>query len=184
MPATKAQVWRCRNSTSQGILTVGAGASLRMYASSAAETPGCRSGAWYNHIHPATQRNPTPPVARNAACQPHCDASHGTIKGQITGPMLLPLLNSPVARARSSFGYHSATARMAAGYIPPSARPSQPRAMLNPITVRAAACCIVARLQSPTDDNSPQRTPTRPISRPANTYPTAYINWNKVTIQP
>jgi hypothetical protein len=90
--------------------------------------------------------------------------------------MLLPVLNSPVARARSSFGYHSATALIAAGNIPPSVRPSPARATLNPVTVRAAACSIVARLQSATDDKSPHRTPTRSISRPANTYPTAYVN--------
>jgi hypothetical protein len=144
-----------------------------MYANSIAETRGCLSGSSYSHTQNATQMNPTAPVAINAPCHPHRDASHGTIIGHVTAPTVLPALNSPVARARSCTGNHSATVLTAAGNLPPSVRPSQARATLNPVTVRAAACPIAARLQKATDDKSPRRTPTRSINRPADAYPIA-----------
>ena len=57
---------------------------------------------------------------------------NGTTIGVTIAPMLVPALNSPVAKARSARGNHSATVLMAAGKLPDSPRPSAKRAAMNP----------------------------------------------------
>ena len=57
---------------------------------------------------------PLPPMARNAACQPHVAAS-AAIGPIIIAPTFVPVLKMPVAKARWRLGNHSATALTHAG---------------------------------------------------------------------
>ncbi len=68
------------------------------------------------------------PVNRNAACHPHVTATTGTASGARIAPTLEPELKSPVAKARSRRGNHSATVLIAAGKLPASPSPSRKRA--------------------------------------------------------
>ena len=95
--------------------------------------------------------NPSAPVATKAAGQPNVTVSQGTTAGAMTAPKFDPELNSPVARARSFFGNHSATVLIAAGKFPASAAPRAARAAPNPNTVRTRAWPAAARLQTTID---------------------------------
>jgi hypothetical protein len=70
----------------------------------------------------------------------------GISAGATIAPTLVPELKSAVAKARSRFGNHSATALIAAGKLPPSLKPSPTRAMKKPRTEPTAAWPIAARL--------------------------------------
>ena len=106
------------------------------------------------------------PVATNAPCHPQRPASHGTTTGQVMAPALLPALNTPVAKARCSFGNHSLTPLTAAGSVPPWARPSAARATMKPSTVAIAPCAIAATLHNATATANPRRMPNRSSRRP------------------
>ena len=54
------------------------------------------------------------PTMINAPCQPNLSAIHGTVSGARIAPILVPELKTPVARARSRFGNHSAVVLIAA----------------------------------------------------------------------
>ena len=71
--------------------------------------------------------------------QPHVSAIQGTSRGATIAPVLVPALKIPVARARSSFGNHSAMALIAPGKLADSPSPSSARAAENPAVVRAKA---------------------------------------------
>src|SRR5580704_1860559 len=88
------------------------------------------------------------PVTRNAARQPKCRATHGTMKGARMAPTPAPELKMPVASARSFGGNHSAVALIAAGKFPLSPRPRKNRATPNPKTDVTRACPIAERLHT------------------------------------
>ena len=102
-----------------------------------------------------------------AARHPQVSAIHGTTRGVTIAPMFEPALNIPVANARSRTGNHSATVLIDAGKFPDSPTPSAKRATPKPVTVRASACAIAARLQTTIDAANPSRVPISSISRPA-----------------
>ena len=70
----------------------------------------------------------------NAQYQPMASVIHGTASGVIRAPTLVPELKIPVAKARSRFGNHSATALMEAGKLPASPKPRRRRATMKPTT--------------------------------------------------
>ena len=66
----------------------------------------------------ASQTKPSAPVATNAPRHPKaCRCRNGTTAGTTMAPMLAPELKTPVARARSLLGNHSATVLMQAGKV-------------------------------------------------------------------
>ena len=64
-------------------------------------------------------------------------------------PALDPELKTPVARARSRFGNHSATVLMAAGKLPASPSPRRKRAQPKPNAEAARPCSMAATLHHP-----------------------------------
>src|ERR1051325_7462197 len=70
----------------------------------------------------------------NAQYQPNAAVMNGTVIGVTTAPMFVPALNSPVAKARSLRGNHSATVLIAAGKLPDSPSPSRKRTTMKPAT--------------------------------------------------
>ncbi len=98
--------------------------------------------------------------------------------------MLVPALNIPVARARSSCGNHSAIVLMDPGKIADSLTPSAARANENPAAVRANAVPIAATLHATTAAANPRRTPIQSMIRPAARNPNAYAKLNQETMSP
>ena len=97
---------------------------------------GCLSGLSYKNSQNASHTRPNPPVKQNAVAQGHCIllTMKGTANAATIMPTLAPLLNSPVAIARSRFGYHSPMVLIAPGKLPPSAIPKVKRTTLKPAT--------------------------------------------------
>ncbi len=83
----------------------------------------------------------------NAHCQPNATDMPDTITGDIIAPTVEPELNSPVAKALSFLGNHSATLFTAAGKLADSPNPRAKRADTKPITLLAVACAIAEILQ-------------------------------------
>ena len=88
-------------------------------------------------------------------------------------PILAPELKSPVAKARSLRGNHSATVLIAAGKLPASVTPNAALAVAKPKTLFADACKTAATLQSPVAHAYPFLVPTLSINLPANNNPIA-----------
>src|SRR3954462_13776499 len=89
----------------------------------------------------------TPPntdVSRKQARQPYIAFSATNAGGPIIDATFEPALNTPVAKARSFLGNHSATALMAAGKLPASPRPSMARQKPKPSVDRDSACSPAA----------------------------------------
>ena len=86
--------------------------------------------------------------------------------GATTAPMVAPLLNTAMAKARSRTGNHSATALAAPGQFPASPIPRRNRKAPSCVTLRAAACSIEATVQMPTNSMKPARVPTRSSTFP------------------
>ncbi len=85
----------------------------------------------------------------NAMRQPNASVIAGTISGARIAPTLEPALNSPIAKVRSRWGNHSATAASAEGKAPDSPSASGMRASANPavdVTKMQAICPAVHRL--------------------------------------
>src|ERR1700735_5330853 len=100
------------------------------------------------------------PVDRNAARQPQCTATQGTISGARIAPRFAPELEIPVASERSRCGNHSVTVLIAAGKLPDSPSPRQPRAIPNSNALLASACPIADKLQIPMNTQYPMRVPS------------------------
>jgi len=81
---------------------------------------GCR----YVVNHRISQISASPLVKRKAGRQPKRTVIQGIASGATSAPILVPLLNIPVASARSFCGNQSATVRRAAGKLADSPRPS------------------------------------------------------------
>ena len=120
---------------------------------------------------------------------------HGTTSGVMSAPMLVPELKMPVARARSFFGNHSATALIDAGKLPASPSPRITRESARPAAappsrstcggsidtvgsrshgiLSANAWAIAPRLHTTTAIVNPARTPIRSMIRPESKRPIA-----------
>jgi hypothetical protein len=94
-----------------------------------------------------SQAKPSAPVSKNAQRQPRWTAIHGTMSGVTIAPMLVPALKTPVARALSFLGNHSATHLMLAGKTPASPNPKAARAATKLGSENAIAWPIEAKLQ-------------------------------------
>src|SRR5450432_223156 len=94
-----------------------------------------------------SQINPSAPVIRNAQRHPQRTVIHGTVRGVMMAPALVPALKMPVASARSFLGNHSATVLMLAGKTPASQKPSEERATTKLVKEWPKACPMDARLQ-------------------------------------
>src|SRR5688500_8601648 len=134
LPAAKARVCRRMTRVRHGTGLAAGSASLWMWASSPAVTPGCDAGDRYDCHQKASQMKPTPPVARKAHGHPKLRVSHGTANGAVSAPTLVPALKRPAAKARSFRGNHSAIALIPAGKFAASPRPSAKRAAMKPAT--------------------------------------------------
>src|ERR1017187_4938952 len=99
--------------------------------------------------HGTIQTNPAPPRPPNAHRQPNSSVSHGTRSGATMAPAFDPELKTPVAKARSRFGNHSATVLIAAGKLPASPSPSRKRAQPKPKADVASPCIMAAMLHQP-----------------------------------
>src|SRR5208282_4935725 len=97
--------------------------------------------------HSASQTNPSAPMPTNAPRQPHRAFNHGTTTGASIAPKLVPALKMPVAKARSFFGNHSATALILAGKTAASPNPSAALEMAKLVNEFPSAVPIEARLQ-------------------------------------
>jgi len=84
-------------------------------------------------------------------CQPKVNAIQGITAGAIRAPAFVPALKMLVAKARSRFGNHSATALMAEGKLPASPKPSADRAAMNPVKLPTSAWAAAAKLQAMMD---------------------------------
>ncbi len=65
--------------------------------------------------------------------------------------MFVPELNSPIARARSFFGNHSATVLIDAGNVPASPNPRPKREIAKWVAFRAKLCDIEHKLHNATE---------------------------------
>src|SRR5450432_2997280 len=99
--------------------------------------------------HAAIQNNPAPPKPANAHRQPYWSVSHGTRSGARMAPAFDPELKTPVAKARSRFGNHSATVLMAAGKFPAWPSPNRKRAQPKPNADVASPWIMAAMLHHP-----------------------------------
>ncbi len=94
----------------------------------------------------------------------------GTKRAAIMAPTFAPLLNIPVASARSRFGNHSATVLIDAGKLPPSPMPKALRTMMCMITSRPTkALSIPKRDQTTSEIARPSLVPILSITQPATT---------------
>src|SRR5665647_861340 len=107
---------------------------------------------------------PTAPVIIKASCHPQVIAIQGTTSGARIAPTFVPELKIPVARARSFLGNHSATVLIAAGKLPASLTPSNPRQTPNPKVLLAVACKIEAILQTNNERAYPSLVPILSIT--------------------
>ena len=115
----------------------------------------------------------------------------GTTIGVARAPTLVPALNSPVAKARSRCGNHSAMLRTEPGKMAASPSPSRTRQKAKPATdadivsprapkapctalpmTGASAWSMAATLQRQMAMASPRRVPIRSISQPEASMPT------------
>jgi len=155
-----------------------------MYSRSAGAIVGCASGSAYMRFQASTQRNPTAPGTRNAACQPWKWISKPTSGGATIAPMPVPAVTMPVASERSCAGNHSATAFSAAGKFTASVRPRNPRSanrLRNPLP---NAWSMAATLHQTTARLNERRVPSLSITGPSATWPSAYVIRNAYVIQP
>jgi hypothetical protein len=113
------------------------------------------------------------PAPMKADRQPQAEATQGTTAGATIAPTLVPALNRLVAKARSRFGNHSATALIAAGKLPPSPSPRAMRARKNPRTLPTRACPRAAILQAKMDTAYPTLLPNLSTNQPKNSRLTA-----------
>lgn len=107
----------------------------------------------------------------------------GTLSEAVTVPNATPLLNNPVASARSSGGKSSVTTLRAAGKFAASPMPRPKRATPNPNGVRASACAASASDHQTTETARPRRAPMRSSTRPDSAIDTAYASWNALTMR-
>ena len=80
--------------------------------------------------------------------QPQRALIQGTTTGVSMAPKLVPALKIPVARARSFFGNHSATALMLAGKTAASPNPRVSREIAKLVRELPSAVPMDARLQN------------------------------------
>src|SRR3954471_8447942 len=113
-----------------------------------------------------TQMNPRAPVSYKATCQPQAAVTNPAINGANSPPILLPELNTPVARARSRTGNHVATHLMQVGKLPPSPSPSTTRAIVKPATEATKPWAVEAKHQTVHATARPIRTPTLSVKAP------------------
>ena len=108
-----------------------------------------------------------------------------TTMGAKIAPTLVAALKTPVAKALSFFGNHSATALIAEGKFPDSPIPRPKRATTNPQRLndgRIAACNIPKTLQVPMLKRYPFFVPSLSIILPIISSPIAYANLNETII--
>src|SRR6266700_992892 len=92
--------------------------------------------------------------------------------GPIIDATFEPALKTPVAKARSFLGNHSATALMAAGKLPASPRPSMLLQKPSPTTEPVSACNPAATDHHRIDVAYPMYVPNRSMNLPASRNPT------------
>ena len=85
-----------------------------------------------------------------------------------------PELNSPIAKARSFLGNHSATVFTEAGKFADSPKPNAARANAKLLKPLAIACKMAAILHTKTAQKYPIRVPNLSKKRPVNSNPIAY----------
>src|SRR5450759_426995 len=85
---------------------------------------------------------PREPVMINAHRHPSVRVIPVTITGAVIAPIVDPELKSPVAKALSFLGNHSATLFTAAGKLADSPNPRAKRAVAKQPTPLAAACAM------------------------------------------
>ena len=115
-------------------------------------------------------------MKRKGNCQlcPSTETTAPTMKGAKIAPMLVEASKTPVAKARSFFGNHSATVLIAAGKLPDSPIPRPKRAIINPIKLNAgliAACNIPKKLHIAIERVYPILVPSLSIVPPMNNKP-------------
>src|SRR5215831_10644373 len=96
--------------------------------------------------------------------------------GAITAPTAVPALMIPMAVARCEGLNHSATARVAAGKLPPSPAPKRNRLTANIANVVAKAWLAQASDQKIIITVNPRRVPSTSTNFPPPAYMKAYAN--------
>ena len=104
------------------------------------------SGTSYIGNQKKSQTNPASPARMKAQRHPKVSAMAGIMAGAMIAPTFVPALKIEVAKARSVFGNHNATALIAAGKLPPSLTPRNTRAAKKPLTEPTSAWLIAAML--------------------------------------
>src|SRR6266581_3518649 len=92
-----------------------------------------------NHTTPSAE------VSRKQPRHPNTAFKATNAGGPIIAATFVPALKTPVAKARSFLGNHSATALMAAGKFPASPKPSMALQKPKPIVERASTCNPAAK---------------------------------------
>ena len=104
-------------------------------------------------------RAPSAPVVMNAARHPYLMASGPSSSGIITAPIVPPLNERAMPRARSVAGSVSTAVRRPPGNVAPSPRPSTARATAKPTNVPIPAWDMLAPVHTATASSMPMRRP-------------------------
>jgi len=89
-----------------------------------------------------------------------------TSGGATTAPRHEPLLNNPMAKARSRAGNHSETALTPPGQLPASPNPSRKRNSPKWSAELATACSMAATDHQVMVNEKPRRVPSQSMMRP------------------
>src|SRR5215831_14256134 len=101
-------------------------------------------------------------------------ASGPSISGIITAPIVPPLNDIAIARARRLAGNDSTAVRRPPGNVAPSPRPSSARAAANPAKLPMNACEALAPVHTATASSIPTRSPTKSSTDPHTGLPIVY----------
>ena len=101
-----------------------------------------------------------------AVFHPYWIASGPRSSGIMTAPMVPPLKDRAMPRARMLGGSVSTAVRSPPGNVPPSPSPSTARARAKPAKLAIAACDMLAAVHTPTASSMPTRRPTRSSTEP------------------
>ena len=125
-----------------------------------------RNGGRAMNAQRTSQATPSAPVVRNAALQPYSIASGPRSSGIITAPMVPPLKDRAIPRARRWAGSVSTAVRRPPGNVAPSPSPSTARATANPRNDDISACDMLAPVHTATASSIPKRRPMKSMAEP------------------
>jgi len=129
-------------------------------------------------------KSPSTPVSRNAVLHPYRNPIGTTIRGVTIAPIVPPLNEVAIPRARRFEGSDSTAVLKPPGKVAPSPKPSNPRANANPTKPVIHACDMLAALHSPTATSIPMRKPTKSRSEPHSGFASVYAMKKKNTTLP